>query len=91
MLYSSEASASMEPFRDLMNPSAILQLRLATTDPLFGEGHHSNGCDSNDCTLKRVIPDKEEGRLNLNGRRMIGRSGPWRTLSERAPHGFESA
>jgi hypothetical protein len=27
-----------------LHHSSILQLRLATTDPLFGEGHHSNGC-----------------------------------------------
>jgi hypothetical protein len=33
MLFSTEASAAIAP----------LQLRLATTDPLFGEGHHSNG------------------------------------------------
>jgi hypothetical protein len=53
MLFSYTASASMAP-SGAIAPN-ILQLRLASTDPVFGEGHHSNGCIQMTKFLKGVI------------------------------------
>jgi hypothetical protein len=54
------------------------------------QSKNNQALDTKRLNERRSNGGLSRGRADPNGRRMTGRSGPWRTKSEGAPHGLET-